>query len=192
MAGCLRVSEWSSTFRPLETEHFARTFQPRPGASVSSCYTSQSAVCTICPSVISVPAWCAGLCKSSYLHSLAGWVLTHVAASRGCDSDDLYSFVTGWYLLISIPSILTFTSLVQLVGCPVDLSNPISEDVDVDLDILICAWLDVFMDFLLAVIGSRNKCKMRHLTENINIRVQSFNFSNYLEILISTLGGGEG
>ena len=56
---------------------------------------TQASLCTICPSVISVSAWCAGLCKSSYLHSLAGWVLTHVAASRGCDSDDLYSFVRG-------------------------------------------------------------------------------------------------
>ena len=48
------------------------------------------------------------------------------------------------------------------------------------------------MNFLSAVIASKNKCKMRHLTENIIIRVQSFIFSNYLEILISTLGGGEG
>ena len=47
-------------------------------------------ICNICLRLV-----CAGLCKSSYLHSLAGWVLTHVAASRGCDSDDLYSFVTG-------------------------------------------------------------------------------------------------
>ena len=85
---------------------------------------TQASLCTICPSVISVPAWCAGLCKSSYLHSLAGWVLTsvtcHVADATVMISTHLSRADTG---LISIPSILTFTSLVQLVGCPVELSN---------------------------------------------------------------------
>ena len=66
----------------------------------SSCYTSQwlhyLPICNICVRLVPDVRLYANL---HILHSLAGWVLTsvtcHVAASHRCDSDDLYTFVTG-------------------------------------------------------------------------------------------------
>ena len=124
VAGRLRVSGWwSSTFRPLETEYFARTLQPRPGAP-SSLQLLHKPVCTICPSVISVSAWCAALCKSSYF-AQSGWLgpdLRHVPRGRQSQMRQWWSLHIC-HGMISTPSILHlhFVSTV-LVGCPVELS----------------------------------------------------------------------